>query len=258
MGCLAGCDMSAEDLAKWEKKADGVIEKLTETNNLLEQQIVPLSKQEACDMVLNSYNKFIFGFVDKVRVTTIDNKYHGYFDNLREESKFVYNFQFKDNVQYAQGEGYNPQGEIDAITYIIADFEEDKYYVNHYFGQEEVLEECDDKLVQSSIAWLVSEWFDCSVINKDNIIGYAVNSDGACEITAQVSECLLVKVVIKNGLMIEYAEYEYKDISAEQGEQTEGMAYIQSREFKVQFDYDCEMDFSVVEAKHQQLLESTN
>ena len=61
MGCLTGCDMSAEELSKWEQKADTVIEKLDNTNEttkesniLLEQQLNKLSKQEAYDILSNA------------------------------------------------------------------------------------------------------------------------------------------------------------------------------------------------------------
>ena len=61
IGCLTGCDMTAEDLSKWEQKADAVIEKLEsanettkESNILLEQQLSKLSKQEAYDILSNA------------------------------------------------------------------------------------------------------------------------------------------------------------------------------------------------------------
>ena len=59
LGCLTGCDMSSEDMSKWEQKADAVIEKLDNTNEttkesniLLEQQLSKLSKQEAYDFFI--------------------------------------------------------------------------------------------------------------------------------------------------------------------------------------------------------------
>ena len=46
-GCLTGCSMSSEDMEKWDKKADVIIETLTEQNEKYEEIIESLQKENA-------------------------------------------------------------------------------------------------------------------------------------------------------------------------------------------------------------------
>lgn len=61
IGCLTGCDMSAEDMEKWENKADTLIDTVNksnevseESNKLLKEQIENLDKQTAYDILRNA------------------------------------------------------------------------------------------------------------------------------------------------------------------------------------------------------------
>lgn len=57
VGCLTGCDMSTEDMSKWESKADVLIETLEKTNentNDLLETLNKIDKQEAYDILINA------------------------------------------------------------------------------------------------------------------------------------------------------------------------------------------------------------
>lgn len=101
---LTGCDMSAVDMEKWEKKADAVVETLTDVNTKLTEQneelidannkyaeivnqmnndVSNITKKEALDKLLIARSRFLFQEYNQIKMDVDSKRYEGVFDRLK-------------------------------------------------------------------------------------------------------------------------------------------------------------------------------
>ena len=259
MGCLTGCSMTDDQKAALDK----VVNKADQIVSLVEKQNKQLTKQEAYEKIHMAYNAFQFGLVDQVSIKQTYDEYENYFEGAKEDQHYELeaHLRVKDNVKYfLRKEGQDKD-------YLIADYNNDIYYIGD--GTESYrFDEID--IIKKSIASLSEGVIDINKISMENIYDVSLNEDGACVFTIVINDepyasgidsgavydyNELYKITIEDDL---YRSVEhYLICTSTYGVEEDGSftdMRVDSVKRVFEFDYESDIDFSDVEAKHNELL----
>jgi len=165
IGCLTGCDMSAEDMSKWEQKADTLIEKLDkanettkESNTLLENQLNNLTKQEAYDILRSANNNMKWLNLGDIPYLITTNKENSVLV-IPTPNDIVIQYFYENNDSYFHKLDY--ENEETSYIYEIMDNEEVVYELEDYLNaRSNLAKETDESLPNFYIENILSYEFD--------------------------------------------------------------------------------------------------
>jgi len=261
MGIMSGCSMSNEQ----KVALDLVTEKSDEIISLLEDNLkfqnTQLSKQESYEMIVLSCSAFEFGFINKVQIDYTSKRYYGYFEDLRDSSTNVTDYLINNNIKYLN-QKFVSADEV-SYNYYLADHENNLYLLWNDEDYEESFEENSEEVtVDSSLSNYVQQLIDISTFTSEDIYGVEILEDGTYDFSVLVDDepytlssttydyKKLYKIKIKDNKLIEVEIYSYCTQNHDGGD----VNFVDSYNNIIKFNYDADMDFSVNEAKHNELL----